>query len=93
MINNLHRKNTLTRIFLLQGCPVNYREVERVLKQNGFTLERQKTGSHRQYTATINGRKQRVTLAYHRINDHVPNGTLKSIIRQSTLDRELFRKN
>ena len=93
MISNLHRKNTLTRIFLLQVCPVNYKEVERVLKQNGFALERQNTGSHRQYTVIINGRKQRVTLAYHRINDHVPIGTLRSIIRQSTLDREFFRKN
>ena len=72
---------------------MNYKEVERVLKQNGFTLERQKTGSHRQYTAIINGRKQRVTLAYHRINDHVPIGTLRAIIRQSTSDRELFRIN
>ena len=72
---------------------MNYREVERVLKQNGFALEKPKTGSHRQYTAIINGRKRRVTLAYHRINDHVPSGTLGSIIRQSKLDRELFRKN
>ena len=53
---------------------MNYKEVEGVLIQNGFTLERQ-TGSHRQYTATINGQRQVVTLFYHRKKDDVPSGT------------------
>ncbi len=71
---------------------MNYKEVERVLIQNGFTLERQ-TGSHRQYTATINGQRRVVTLSYHRVKDDVPSGTLGSIIRQSKLEKKLFRKS
>ena len=69
---------------------MKYKEVEDVLIQNGFTLKRQ-TGSHRICTATINRKKQRVTLSYHRIKDDVRLGTLASIIQQSALDKELFR--
>ena len=69
---------------------MKYKEVEDVLIRNEFTLKRQ-TGSHRIYTATINRKKQRVTLSYHRIKDDVRPGTLASIIQQSALDKELFR--
>ena len=71
--------------------PVKYKDVERVLKQNGFVLTRQNTGSHRQFTATINGKKRLVTLAYNQKYEEVKKGTLGSIKRQSALDKNLFR--
>ena len=43
------------------------------------------------FSAKINGKNRKVTLAYSRENEDVKPGVLSSIIRQSGLDRKLFK--
>lgn len=69
---------------------MKYRDVERLLLENGFVAIRQQ-GSHRQFEGFVDGRRQRVTLAYHSRNEDVLPKTLASIIRQSGLPRRLFK--
>lgn len=59
------------------------KEVERVLRLNGFTLASQK-GSHLKYVA--NGRVVIVPAG----RDPLPQGTFASILRQSGLDISRF---
>jgi predicted RNA binding protein YcfA (HicA-like mRNA interferase family) len=70
---------------------VKYRDVVRILVQNGFELTRQR-GSYRRYRSTVEGRTRLVTIAFHRENDEVLPETLASIIRQSGLPKKLFRR-
>ncbi|WP_420822834.1 type II toxin-antitoxin system HicA family toxin [Allostella humosa] len=60
-----------------------------MLLAHGFVLVRQK-GSHRQYRAEIKGALRLVTLSCAD-NDEPAPGTLAAIVRQSALDRALFR--
>ncbi|MDE0045368.1 MAG: type II toxin-antitoxin system HicA family toxin [bacterium] len=65
------------------------RDVLRLLRANGFTLERQ-TGSHRQLIGVVGGRRRLVTVAGQE-GDDIRSGTLAAIRRQSGLPRRLFR--
>lgn len=67
--------------------PLPCREVESILLDNGFQLVRQR-GSHRHYR---DAGGNTVTVPYHGTSD-LAKGTLRSIIRQSRLDVDLFRR-
>ena len=63
-----------------------------IIEKQGFTLHRHDGGSHRRYRGTVGSKVMFVDVAYHRIGDPVPTGTLNSMIRQSGLSKGLFRK-
>ena len=80
---------------------MTFREVIRILMDHGFSRTKQ-SGSHRTYRGTVGGLTQVVVahpvpwtqvviLAYSREGDEIKKGTLGSIIRQSGLDKKLFR--
>jgi len=63
------------------------RDIERILLHNGFVLNVSKS-SHRQYfNAKLHAH---TTVSFHSAT--IPIGTLRSIIRQSKLPDDLFRK-
>lgn len=70
---------------------MNYREVIRLLVDHGFALERQR-GSHRIYRGMAGGISRLVVVAPHRESDDIKPKTLASIIRQSGLPKDLFRR-
>lgn len=70
---------------------VNYAFVIAILREHGFELVRQK-GSHATYKGVVNGQVQIVTIAAHRSKQDVVPNTLASIIRQSGLAKDLFRR-
>jgi predicted RNA binding protein YcfA (HicA-like mRNA interferase family) len=61
---------------------MNYKEVIKIIEQDGWFQVRQK-GSHRSYKHR--SKPGIVTIAYHRINDDIPTGTLHSILKQAGL--------
>ena len=61
---------------------MKYREVVKKITQDGWYQVRQK-GSHRALKHRT--KKGVVTLAYHRLGDEVPRGTLNSILKQAQL--------
>jgi len=61
---------------------MKYREVVKKITQDGWYQVRQK-GSHRAFKHHT--KKGIVTLAYHRLGDEVPRGTLNSILKQAQL--------
>ena len=63
-----------------------------VLLNHGFELETTSATSHRQYRGVVDGAVRKVTVACHRLTDNIKPGTLASMIRQSGLPKELFRK-
>ena len=63
------------------------KDVEKILIKHGFIFVSQK-GSHRHYKGVIKGRKMRVTVLADRKRFHPK--TLKSMIRQSGLNEEVF---
>lgn len=67
--------------------PLKPKEVEKILLKNGFILNVSKS-SHRQYFNPKT--KAHITVSFH--SKDIPKGTLRSIIRQSLLPIELFRK-
>lgn len=69
---------------------MKYRDVERLLLDNGFELIRQQ-GSHRQFLGIVDGKKRLVSLAYHSRIEDIRRGTLASIVRQSGLPKRLFK--
>ena len=66
------------------------RDVIRILKSNGFELDRTR-GSHRQFEGIIGGKRRLVTVS-DKDNQDVKPGTLMSIRRQSGLPRKAFRQ-
>ena len=70
---------------------MKFRDFIRILRQHGFELDRQE-GSHRTYKGYVAGRIRIVTVACHNEGDDILNKTLASMIRQSGLDKRLFRK-
>jgi len=68
-----------------------FREFIAIIVAHGFKLDRQ-DGSHRQYIGVVNGKTRMVTVAFHNINDEIKTGTLQSMIRQSGLRQNHFRK-
>ena len=69
---------------------MTFRDFIRILTAHGFVPERQR-GSHRIYKGEVAGRARLVVVAYHREGDEIRAGTLASMVRQSGLQRELFR--
>lgn len=67
--------------------PAKPKEIETILKQNKFYLHHT-TGSHKQYKNDDSG--AHVTVPFH--TKSIPTGTLRSIIRQSGLPTNLFRR-
>jgi len=70
---------------------MRFRNFIRILLAHGFVLDRQRGTSHRVYKGRVGGRTRLVVVAYHREGDDIKPGTLASMIRQSGLDRKLFR--
>lgn len=68
-----------------------YREFIEIITRHGFVLHRHVSTSHQIWRGEMNGRVQLVTISSKR-NEPVPTGTLKSMIRQSELSANLFRK-
>ncbi len=62
-----------------------------ILLANGFELDRQNGTSHRQYKGLVDGQTRLATIASHNDKEIMPRGTVSSIIRQSALNRKLFR--
>jgi predicted RNA binding protein YcfA (HicA-like mRNA interferase family) len=63
------------------------REVEKILLENGFAVNVSKS-SHKQYFCVKTG--AHTTVPFHSRN--IAPGTLRSIVRQSQLPIDLFRK-
>ena len=61
---------------------MKYKEVVKIIEEDGWFEVRQK-GSHRAYKHNI--KVGIVTIAYHRMSDEVPRGTLNSILKQAGL--------
>ncbi len=69
---------------------MNYLEVERILLRNGFEKKQGKSG-HRKFIGIVNGQRRVVPVPFHGKGKDVKPGVLSSIIRQSGLDRDLFK--
>jgi len=63
-----------------------YKEVKKVLLENGFSLSRAK-GSHHQYAGFYNKRLRVVTVPYHGSKSITPR-TMKSIMTQSGISKQ-----
>ncbi len=61
---------------------MKYRELIRIIEQDGWYAVRQK-GSHVTYKHDL--KKGIVTIACHRLSDEIPRGTLNSILKQAEL--------
>lgn len=68
-------------------APLKPREIEHILLAHGFILNVQK-GSHRQYYHPKT--KAHVTVPFH--SKDIPIGTLRSIVRQSQLSVDQFKR-
>lgn len=67
--------------------PLKPREVEKILLDHGFRLNNVK-GSHKQYFHPKT--RAHVTVPFH--SKDIPVGTLRSIVRQSQLSSDAFRR-
>ena len=63
------------------------RDLEKILLKNGFVVKRQ-TGSHRVYH---NFKSEKTTVVPFHSKD-IPQGTLRSIIKQTGLNENIFLK-
>ncbi len=61
---------------------MKFRQIVKLIEKDGWYQVRQK-GSHRTYRH--NTKIGIVTVAYHRLSDDVPKGTLNSILKQAQL--------
>ncbi|HMP99842.1 MAG TPA: type II toxin-antitoxin system HicA family toxin [Cyclobacteriaceae bacterium] len=61
---------------------MKYKDLVKQIEEDGWFQVRQK-GSHRAYKHNL--KKGIVTIAYHRMSDEVPRGTLNSILKQAGL--------
>ena len=68
-------------------APLKPREVEKILLDHGFALNVSKS-SHKQYFNPKTG--AHTTVSFH--SKEIPVGTLRSVVRQSQLPIDLFRK-
>jgi predicted RNA binding protein YcfA (HicA-like mRNA interferase family) len=69
---------------------LNYRTFIKILEANEFSQVRQK-GSHRIFNGTVAGKKMVVLVAYHQISKDILPKNFASMIRQSGLNKDLFR--
>lgn len=61
---------------------MKYEEMVKIIESDGWYQVRQK-GSHRAYKHIQ--KEGVVTIAYHRLADEIPKGTLNSILKQAKL--------
>ncbi|HCZ37633.1 MAG: type II toxin-antitoxin system HicA family toxin [Cyclobacteriaceae bacterium] len=61
---------------------MKYKDVVKLIEDDGWEMVRQR-GSHRAYKHKI--KAGIVTIAYHRLSDDIPRGTLNSILKQASL--------
>jgi predicted RNA binding protein YcfA (HicA-like mRNA interferase family) len=66
----------------VRSTPVKYRDIIKVIEQDGWHLLRQ-VGSHRHNVHPT--KPGVVTIAHHGLGSDIPRGTLKSILRQAGL--------
>ena len=71
---------------------MKYREVLRILRDNGFSFKRDGKGKHTIWEGNYSDKTHVVVLSYDQEGNDVPKGTLDNIIRQSGLPKRLFRK-
>lgn len=70
-----------------------FREFIAIIERHGFVPVPERTrGSHRIYRREAGGRVWAVTVAYHNPGDEIRPATLTSMIRQTGLPKEMFRK-
>jgi predicted RNA binding protein YcfA (HicA-like mRNA interferase family) len=69
---------------------MTFRRFIQIIVQHGFCLNRQR-GSHRIYKRVVGREVRLVVVAFHRESDEIKPGTLASMIRQSGLDKKLFK--
>ncbi|OHD65134.1 MAG: addiction module toxin, HicA family [Spirochaetes bacterium RBG_13_51_14] len=62
---------------------MTYKEILRVLEEDGWYLSRQK-GSHRQYKHPV--KKGLVTIAHHGVTETIGPKMLKSILKQAQIE-------
>lgn len=62
-----------------------------IIEAHGFVVTRTES-SHRRYRLERDGQVWNVTVAFHNINHEIKPDTLASMIRQSGLPRNLFRR-
>ena len=67
-----------------------FSDVIKVLRKNGFLFHKSR-GSHFQYKKKINGKMHLVVVQSHG-KKSIPVGTMHSIIRQSGLDKKVWKK-
>ena len=71
---------------------MNYREVDRILRENGFELIRGRgRDSHRIYRKGDGAETHIVPVPFHGSNTDIKPGTLRSIIKRSGIDPSRFR--
>ena len=71
---------------------MKFRDVKRILRDNGISFKRYGKGKHEIWEGTYDGKTQIVELSCSQDGDDVPKGTLGNIKRQSGLPKKLFRK-
>jgi predicted RNA binding protein YcfA (HicA-like mRNA interferase family) len=69
-----------------------YYDFAEIIEAHGFIVIRHGATSHRRYRGVIGGEVRFVDWCPHNPNEHIPIGTLNSMIRQSGLSKRLFRK-
>lgn len=69
---------------------MNFRNFIRIIMNYGFYLDRQE-GSHRIYKNDEGEITRVVVVAFHRENDEIRAGTLAAMIRQTGMNKKLFR--
>jgi len=65
---------------------LSWQQVSQILEQQGFVFLRQR-GSHMRFRGYVDGEEMNVSVPRHR---ELRPGTLRQIIRQSGLPRDLF---
>ena len=66
----------------------NYKQVKNILMENNFVLINTR-GSHHYFSGNVGGIPRTVTVPFHG-NSSIKTGTVKSIIIQSGLEKEIF---
>jgi len=69
-----------------------FAEFIEIIAQHGFEQIRHEKSSHRRFRGVVGGIVRLVTVAGHNDKDNILPETLNSMIRQSGLPKDLFRK-
>jgi len=69
-----------------------FREFIEIITARGFVEIRHGATSHCRYRGIVGGQVRFVDVAAHSLGDNINPNTLASMIRQSGLDKALFRK-